>query len=217
MERGFDVTFPNTPLTGKEKTLAQLIQPDDRSVGYGFDVEALQAPYLEIAKRLPDAIPKPLRDRIAVSRQLAVYGYFCYEFHAVSMFWSISSVEMALKLKFRELNPGPIRLVRKMQNGTEETCEVALSLLEKRLRERWRIPGMKDFDYSFRAFLVWAFRSALLPEDLPIPVQEIVNAFNSRFTLEIFFDRALKEGMIGPKSDLGRDSAMLERPHGEAT
>jgi hypothetical protein len=203
MERGFDVTFPNIPLTGNEKTLAQLIQPDERSVGYGFDVGTLQSPYLEIEKRLPDAIPKPLRGRIEVSRQLAVYGYFCYEFHAVSMFWSISCLEMALKLKFRELNPGPIRLARKSKDGNEETCEVPLTLLEKRLRERWRIPAMKDFDYSFRAFLAWAFRSGLLPDDLPIPVQEIVNAFNNRFTLEIFFDRALKEGMIGPNPTLG--------------
>jgi hypothetical protein len=52
-------------------------------------------------------------------------------------------------------------------------------------------------------FLAWAFRSGLLPEDLPTPVQEIVNAFNNRFTLEIFFDRALKEGMIGPNPTLG--------------
>ena len=69
MEQGFDITFPRVPLTGKEKTLAQLIQPDERSVGYGFDVEALQSPYLEIEKRLPDAIPRPLKDRIEVSRQ----------------------------------------------------------------------------------------------------------------------------------------------------
>jgi len=200
---GFNVTFPIVPVTGRERSLSDLCQPDERSVGYGFGVESLQSPYLEIEKRLPDAIPTPLRDRIAVSRQLAVYGYFCYEFHSVSLFWSISCVEIALKLKFRELNPGPIRLVRRAKDGKEEACEVALTLLEKRLREKWRIPGMKDFDYSFRAFLMWAFRSGLLPEDIPIPVQEIVNSFNNRFTLEIFFDGALKDGMIGPNPTLG--------------
>jgi hypothetical protein len=36
MERGFDITFPNIPLTGKERTLAQPIQPDERSVGYRY-------------------------------------------------------------------------------------------------------------------------------------------------------------------------------------
>ena len=78
-----------------------------------------------------------------------------------------------------------------------------MTFLEKRLREKWRILGMKDFDYSFRAFLVWALRSGLLPEDLPIPVQEIVNAFNNRFELEIFFERAIKEGKLGPNPTLG--------------
>jgi hypothetical protein len=200
---GFDVTFPRIPLTGNERSLADLTKPDERSTGYGFNVEALQAPYLELEKRLPERTPKPLRDRIDVSRQLAVYAFFCYEFHAVSMFWSVSCTEMALKLKFRELHPGPIKLVRKAKDGTVESSETNLTMLEKRLREKWRIPGMKDFDYSFRAFLTWAFRSNLLPEDLPIPLQEIVHGFNNRFALEIFFDRAVKEGLIGPNPTLG--------------
>jgi hypothetical protein len=62
---------------------------------------------------------------------------------------------------------------------------------------------MADFDCSFRAFLAWAFKSGLLPDDLPIPVQEIVNAFNNRFAVGVFFDRALKEGLIGPTPTLG--------------
>jgi len=41
MERGYDVTFPKIPLTGNEKTLEQLIQPDERSVGYGFGAVAI--------------------------------------------------------------------------------------------------------------------------------------------------------------------------------
>jgi hypothetical protein len=210
MNGGFDLTFPRVPFTGEEKTLAELVEPDERSVRYRLNVEVLQAPYIEIEKRLPVAAPRPLLDRMAVSRQLATYGYFCYEFHAVSMFWSISCIEMALKLKFRELNPGPFKLVRKTKDRGEETCEVTIGLLEKRLRERWRIPGMADFDYSFRAFLAWAFKSGLLPDDLPIPVQEIVNSFNSRFALEIFFDRALKEGLIGPTPTLGELQACWE-------
>src|ERR1035438_10211868 len=62
---------------------------------------------------------------------------------------------------------------------------------------------MKYFDYSFQALLKWAFRSKLLPDDLPISVQEIVNSFNNRFALEIFYDRALKDGLIGPNPTLG--------------
>lgn len=200
---GLDLTFPGVPPTGLEKSLPQLVEPDERIVRYGLSVGMVQAPFFELEKSLPIATPKPLLDRIAVSRQLATYGYFCYEFHAVSTFWSISCIEMALKLKFREVNPGPFRLVRKTKDGTEETTEVAITFLEKRLRERWRLPEMKGFDYSFRAFLAWAFRVGLLPDDLPIPVQEILNAFNNRFATEIFFDRALKEGLIGPNPTLG--------------
>jgi hypothetical protein len=68
---------------------------------------------------------------------------------------------------------------------------------------RWRIPGMTYFDYSFRALLTWAFRTKLLPDNIPIPVQEIVNSFNNRFAFEIFPDRALKEELIGPNPTLG--------------
>src|SRR5260221_248951 len=128
----FGVTFPLVPLTGKERSVSNLAQPDERNIFYRLDetnvahrlgVEALQAPFLTAETQLPVSMPQPLRDRIAVCRQLAVYGYFCYEFHAVSMFWSISSIEMALKLKFRELNPGPIRL-RRYRDGVDQGCEV---------------------------------------------------------------------------------------------
>ncbi len=195
------------PATGSERSLADLTRPDERVDG--LTVEELQAPYLQIDRKLPEALPWPLRDRIAASRGIAVYWFFCYEFNAVSMFWSVSCIEMALKLKFREVNPEPIRLERRGKDGSIETCETALSMLERRLRDKWRIPGMKDFDYSFRAFLTWAFRRKLLPDDLPIPVQEIVNSFNNRFTLEIFFDRAVKEGLIEANPTLGDYSEVL--------
>src|SRR6266487_3202600 len=97
MAIGFDMTFPKAPHTGKERSVSDLSQPDERSIGYGFDVADLQAPYLELEKRLPNAMPLKLRERIVVSRELAVYGFFCYEFHAVSLFWSISCIEMAFK------------------------------------------------------------------------------------------------------------------------
>jgi hypothetical protein len=129
------------------------------------------------------------------ARDLAVYGYFCYEFHAVSTFWSISCIEMALKTKFGESNRWPISLKRR-KDGVQETCDAPFAQFEKRLREKWRIPGMKYFDFSFRALLTWAFRTNLLPDDLHIPLQEIIHTFNNRFILEIFFDQAVKEGLL---------------------
>lgn len=202
MERGFDLTFPKVPLTGAEKTLEQLIQPDERSTAYRLDVETLQSPYLELDKSLSDVIPVMLKRRTEVCRQLAVYGYFCYEFQAVSMFWSISCVEMALKLKFRELNPGPFALLRKGEGGREETLESDGITLEKRLHEGWHIPGNEDFDYSFGKLLKWAFTTDLLPHDLPIPLQEILNSFDHHFTSEIFLNAALRDGLIQPNPTL---------------
>jgi hypothetical protein len=194
-----DMTFPAMPLSGRECSLADLTQADKR----GFcDVERLQAPFLSVEESLPCAIPEQVRRRLIVARQLAVYGHFCYEFNAVSLFWSISSIEVALKLKFWELHPGLIQLKRK-RSGAEELCEVPVRMLEQRLREHWHIPGMMYFNYSFKALLKWAFGDRLLPDDLPIPVQEIVSSFRTRFATEIFYERALKEGLIGPNPTPG--------------
>src|SRR5262249_48226237 len=147
-------------------TLEELIQPDERSAAYRLDVKALQAPFLVLENWLSDTIPSTLKRRIEACRQLAVYAYFCYEFHAVSMFWSISCIEMALKLKFRELNPGPFALVR--SEGANQRTENCNGIkLEQRLHEGWRIPGMEDFDYSFGKLLEWAFGTGLLPHDFP--------------------------------------------------
>jgi hypothetical protein len=170
-------TFPAWPLTGDEKTVAELSQLDER----GFcDVEHLQAPFLHAERGLPAAVPEKVRQRIIVARQLAVYGYFCYEFNAVSLFWSVSCIEMALKQKFWELNPGPFQLIRRRR-----TCEVPFVLLEQHLHQHWRISDMAYFDYSFRALLTWAFRSEALPDDLPIR------------------DRLLEKGLISPNSTSG--------------
>jgi hypothetical protein len=194
--RGFDLTFPRLPLTGQERTLADLTQPDERSVGYRLTVEALQAPYLAIEKQLPATTPPKLRERIAVARNLAAYGFFCYEFHAVSLFWAVSCIEMALKLKFEQVNSGPFELRRKLDNE-EERCQVPLSDLEDKLRMKWRIVDLTYFDYSFKALLMWAFRQSVLPEGIEIPLQEIVNSYNNRFVLRIFPKRAQEDGLLG--------------------
>jgi len=193
---GFDITFPVAPLTGKERSAADLASGDERITSYGLTAEALQAPFLRLENYLATGIPRPLHDRILVCRQLAAYGFLCYDFHAVSMSWSLTCVEMALKLKFREMNPRPIQLERK-RDGVEETCETALTELEERLLVGWHIAGMEDFDYSFGRLLAWAFRTGLLPDDLPIPLQEITNRFSHRLE-QIFFNAARKDGLIGP-------------------
>jgi len=196
-----DVTFPLTELTGRELSLAELTAPDQRISMWWppLTVEHIQAPYLKLDQRIPPATPEGLRERIATTRQLAVYGYFVYEFHTISMFWALIGVEMALKMKFAEKYPGLIRVTRNGKDGAEETSDIPVEKLNyyRRQRPKWSFPPeMKDCDYSFHGLLTWVFRERLLPEDIPIPVPEIVNIFNSQFELEIFPELAVKEGLL---------------------
>lgn len=198
-----DVTFPLVPLTGHERSLEKLTSPDPRILGYTqLTVERLQAPYLTLMARLPATTPPELLGRIKTTRDLAVYGYFVYEFHTISMLWAIVGVEMALKMKFVERYPDPISVTRKAKDATEESCQITVAELQDYRRQKWRVPGMKDFDYSLRALLAWAFREKLLPFDIPIPVPEIVNTFYNRFMLETFPKLAVKERLLKsePKS-----------------
>jgi hypothetical protein len=199
---GYDVTFPLVKLTGHERSFGELAQPDKRMLGYmGVTVESLQAPYITVAARLPSATPQKLRDRIVVTRELAVYGYFVWEFHAVSMFWAVSCIEMALDLKFAQSCANPVEIT-KARDGSEQTRPVPFVKLKDYLRRGWHIPKMKYFDYSFRALLEWAFRKKILPEDIPIPVPEIINSFNNRFMLE-FATRAEKDGLLKSPANIG--------------
>jgi hypothetical protein len=192
-----DVTFPLVRLTGRERSLEELATPDERILRYsGLSVEQLQAPYLTIDTRLPDATPPKVRERILATRELAVYGYFVYEFHAISMFWAVSCIEMALKMKFAEKHPDPITVTRSAADGTQESCQISVADLYDYRRRKWRIPGMKYFDYSLQALLTWAFRDGMLPADIPIPVPEIVASFENRFLLNAFPARALKDGLL---------------------
>jgi hypothetical protein len=200
-EPGFDITFPEVPLTGHERPIADLTAPDERIVRYRLDVEALQAPYLAIEKRLPATTPPKLLERIAVARNLAVYGFFCYEFHAVSLFWAVSCIEMALKQKFEEVNPGPFELRRKL-DSQEEKSQGALHELEDKLRMKWRITAMPYFDYGFKALLMWAFCESVLSDDIEIPVQELLNGYDNRFVLKDFPERAQKDGLLGKNPTL---------------
>jgi hypothetical protein len=209
-DRGFDLTFPKTSLTGLERSLVELTQPDERSSVYRLDVETLQAPYLAAESLLPVTVPPMLRERITVARNLAVYAFFCYEFHAVSMFWAVSCIEMALKQKFEEVNPGPIALRRKL-DGNEEVCQVALVDLEEKLRLKWKLVDLPFFDYSFKALLTWAFRKQFLPDDIHIPVQEIVNGYNNRFAFKVFPDQAQKNGLLGKNPTMADIKACWDR------
>ena len=60
---------------------------------------------LAIQRSLHSSVPREVAVRVAVTRDLAVYGAFCYQFFAVSAYWSFTCIEMALWTKYREINP----------------------------------------------------------------------------------------------------------------
>jgi len=188
MTDGYDVTFPLMPTTGKEAPVGALSAPDERSLNYRLSVELLQAPFFKLEERLSPRVPAPLGERVAVARKLATYGFFCYEFHAVSVYWSVSCIEMALKLRFTESQPASVRLTKGKRNSDVPLCQ-----LESHLRRGWRIPGMPDFNYSFKALLAWAFDAGLLPSDIAIPLQELVAGYAN---LETFPEWAQERGLL---------------------
>jgi hypothetical protein len=92
-------------------------QPDDQLRGRSIEelttprspfmppVQEFDGELLLMERSLRPTVPQAIRQRVKVTRDLAVYGAFCYEFFAVSVNWSYSCVEMALWAKFKELKP----------------------------------------------------------------------------------------------------------------
>lgn len=115
---------------------------------------------LKIEEQMRCSVPKEIRKRVGVARNLAVYGAFCYDFITVSVFWSFTCVEMALWEKFSELNPGPLTLVKKSQQMT-----ITPKQLPGNVRCGWRIVGRPTFNGSFNSLATWATSERLVPDD----------------------------------------------------
>ncbi len=162
--------------TGRERSIADLVLTDVRNAGQiliapdgtlvkQVEAEDVQAPFLRAESGLGHNVPAKIRQRIETARKLADYGWFCYEFYAVSMFWSISCMEMALRMKFTELNSsGPIVIVHK----SKASLSISVNELKGYLKKRWRIAGLPDFDLSFKAHLNWAAGAGMLPANTDV-------------------------------------------------
>ncbi len=97
------------------------MQPTEKPEQVGRSVEELTTPrsplmppieifdgdLQQIEASLKPSVPEEIRKRITTARNLAVYGAFSYDFFAVSVYWSLTCVEMALWEKFKERSPGP--------------------------------------------------------------------------------------------------------------
>ena len=123
-------------------------------------VEVFDSDLLQIEAALRPSVPDEIRKRITTSRNLAVYGAFSYDFFAVSAFWSLTCVEMALWEKFTELHPGPI--IVKDPKGNIET--ITANHLASHLQGRFRINGMPRFNGSFRSLVDWAAEQQLVED-----------------------------------------------------
>lgn len=194
--RGFDVTSPVAEPTGREKTAEQLSRPDERNERIGCGLVELQASLLQVEESLNLGVPENVRERLRRARLVATYGYFAYELFSESVFVSISSIEQALKAKFREVVPAPYSLVRRRRNNEQQRVATDFSQLLRLLRARWRIPSLPAFNGSLAALLRWARESSVLPADTPLVLQELVHRYNNRFLVEVFPDIARDQDLL---------------------
>jgi hypothetical protein len=99
------------------------MQPDEQQIPVGRSLEELTIPrsplmppvevfdgeLQRIEASLRPSVPEEIRKRITTTRNLAVYGAFSYDFFAVSVYWSLTCIEMAVWSKYKEKNPGPTK------------------------------------------------------------------------------------------------------------
>jgi hypothetical protein len=92
----FNLGLPRFERTGLERPYSELSVPDERNLSYGVTSEDVQAAFLSYEGTLCSATPDTIRARATVAKDIAVYAWSQYDFYAVSMFWSISTIEAAL-------------------------------------------------------------------------------------------------------------------------
>lgn len=179
--------------TGRERSLRELTAPDSRNANLiGFTPEGLQAPFVRALDELPPAVPQGIRSRLAVAYDLATYGWFRYEFYVVSLFWSISTVEMALREKFLATLTKPIILQRKEE--TKAWPGGFFDALADELASGWRLnerPAVTTG--SLASLLRWARDEKLLAEETPVVLQEVLGSFQSRRLKKAVRDRVRPE------------------------
>ena len=83
----------------RKKILETLICPDERNLSFGgLTLESLSESLEPEPSELPRSIPKEVKDHLSITRLLALYGWFQYEFYTVSVTWSVLCIERALKI-----------------------------------------------------------------------------------------------------------------------
>jgi hypothetical protein len=178
----YDLTFHVCERTGKEKSMVQLSQPDERNLMYrGSSVEDIQAWLIRNSDTLSNSVPNDDRNHLEISQNLAIYGWFQWNFYTVSLVWSLTSIEMALGHKFLQVTKEPVTLEKKKRQKKEQK-EVSVDFrLFEELWKGWRISNLRDFNGSFKSLLLWAKSHSVLPSNTPIVLQELQHSYNNRF------------------------------------
>ena len=187
----YGVTLPIRGRTGKEKCITQLSQPDERNLlCKDLSVEDIQASLMQTSMALSNEVPNDVRNHLEVSQNLAIYGWFQWNFYTVSLVWSLTAVEMALRHKFVEINKKPVTLKKRKEKDKEVNLDL---MIFNELRNGWHINNLKDFNGSFKSLLRWAKDHSILPSDTPIVLQELQHSYNNRF---------LKRNEVPPPLDI---------------
>ena len=190
----FDITTPRYTRTGTEKAIQDIIIPDKRNLSYsGLSIEDIQAGFLQAEQTLSPNVPQAVKERLVVAKNVAIYGWFSYELYTVSLFWALTTVEMALKHKFYQINPPPHHITK---DGKFENISASFDIFEKYLRRGWRLESLPSFNGSFRSLLEWAVNKNYIPANTKIILQEIAHSFNNRFIIEIFPEESRKKGLL---------------------
>ena len=83
-------------------------KPDERNLHHpNLTIEDVQAGFLQADMRLSKNIPAKIKERLELARKIGVFAWFQWELYTVSLFWSLTTLEMALRQKYTEVTQNP--------------------------------------------------------------------------------------------------------------
>jgi hypothetical protein len=91
-----------SPKPPSGRSLEELTTPHG---DFAPSVRQLDTMFERIEVSLNAGVPEELKRRITTTRNLAVYGGFSYDLSAVSYYWALTCIEMALWFKSQQIDP----------------------------------------------------------------------------------------------------------------
>lgn len=104
------------------KKLAELREPDERSRYRNLTIEDLHS--ISESLTLGPAVPEHVRNQFEIARHAFIYSWFYYPFLPAAEMYSILAVELALRLKLKEVQPGLFS--KKREPALKELLQMAI-------------------------------------------------------------------------------------------